>query len=359
MYIPTFQVKSMLSVCRAEPHLQNTLDSVKYKKLKICHLFTLPGTPWTFHLTFWLHLSTVDRSPMFSPGQNFWGPRLAPSFISRGFISVRSFLISFQELDLIIMQQSFVVTTDTPHTYGDGRGNSRANVGAVTSRVLQLPLQCRACDVIIVMQIYARRIYYNKFTIIKSRPMTLSRSPQCRAFSRAVMDEKLLFPLFPIGGGRGREVVTNDWCIKWQYFRCKPLSALKVTRPTLQCPMSNTKFSRPAYIPGFSEDIYHLLAAEQSTSGINTFIWTFLQTIPWFKVTSTIFPKCFRQMLIDSIFHEKRLVLQVDGIFRLVFHQLLLISVYFEPCSVQNSLPVWRHQENVTIINSTYIRKLS
>ena len=31
--------------------------------------------------------------------------------------------------------------------------------------------------------------------------MTLSRSPQCRAFSRALMDEKSLSPLFPIGGG--------------------------------------------------------------------------------------------------------------------------------------------------------------
>ena len=29
--------------------------------------------------------------------------------------------------------------------------------------------------------------------------MTLSRSPQCRAFSRALMDEKSLSPLFPIG----------------------------------------------------------------------------------------------------------------------------------------------------------------
>ena len=29
--------------------------------------------------------------------------------------------------------------------------------------------------------------------------MTLSRSPQCRAFNRAVINEKLLFPLFPVG----------------------------------------------------------------------------------------------------------------------------------------------------------------
>ena len=32
-----------------------------------------------------------------------------------------------------------------------------------------------------------------------------------QAFSRAVMDEKSLSPLFPVGGG---SVVTNDWCMK-------------------------------------------------------------------------------------------------------------------------------------------------
>ena len=39
--------------------------------------------------------------------------------------------------------------------------------------------------------------------------MTLSRSPQCRALNRALMDEKSLSPLFHVGGA----VVTNDWCI--------------------------------------------------------------------------------------------------------------------------------------------------
>ena len=54
--------------------------------------------------------------------------------------------------------------------------------------------------------------------------MTLSRSPQCRAFSRVLLDEKSLSPLFPVGvcvwwrgggvvGGGGRAVVINDWCI--------------------------------------------------------------------------------------------------------------------------------------------------
>ena len=50
-----------------------------------------------------------------------------------------------------------------------------------------------------------------EFTIIKSRAMPLSMFPQCRAFSRAVMDEKSLSPLFPVGCGVA--VVTNDWCI--------------------------------------------------------------------------------------------------------------------------------------------------
>ena len=45
--------------------------------------------------------------------------------------------------------------------------------------------------------------------------MILSRSPQCRAFSRALMDEKSLSPLFPVGAGEGGvgAVVTHDWCI--------------------------------------------------------------------------------------------------------------------------------------------------
>ena len=47
--------------------------------------------------------------------------------------------------------------------------------------------------------------------------MTLSRFPQCRAFSRAVMDEKSFSPLFPVDGGRGRvrgcSGYKNDWCI--------------------------------------------------------------------------------------------------------------------------------------------------
>ena len=41
-------------------------------------------------------------------------------------------------------------------------------------------------------------------TIIKSSAMTLIRPPQCKAFSRALMAEKWLFPLLPVGvGGAG------------------------------------------------------------------------------------------------------------------------------------------------------------
>ena len=39
-----------------------------------------------------------------------------------------------------------------------------------------------------------------EFTIIKNRAMTLSRSPQFRAFSWVEIEEKSLSPLFSIGG---------------------------------------------------------------------------------------------------------------------------------------------------------------
>ena len=59
--------------------------------------------------------------------------------------------------------------------------------------------KCRACDI--------TQIYPVEFTLTKSRVTTLSRALQCRAFSRAVIDEKWLSPLFPVGvcvGGGGR-----------------------------------------------------------------------------------------------------------------------------------------------------------
>ena len=62
-----------------------------------------------------------------------------------------------------------------------------------------------------------------EFTLVKSRAMTLSRSPQYRAFSRAVVDEKSLSPLFPVGEGA---VVTNDWCIS---MTCTELNDISTT----------------------------------------------------------------------------------------------------------------------------------
>ena len=58
-----------------------------------------------------------------------------------------------------------------------------------------------------------------EFTLIKSRAITLSRSPQSRAFSRAVMDEKSLSPLFPVGGGGGGgQWLQMTGCINYVLF---------------------------------------------------------------------------------------------------------------------------------------------
>ena len=92
-----------------------------------------------------------------------------------------------------IMHQSFV-TTAPPPTYGDGRGIAGLMCGVVTFRV---PPQCRVSAGLVILHKYTPM----EFTIIKSRALILSRSPQYRAFSRAFMDEKSLFPLFPVGGG--------------------------------------------------------------------------------------------------------------------------------------------------------------
>ena len=83
--------------------------------------------------------------------------------------------------------------------------------GVVTFRV---PPQCRVSAELVVLHKFTPM----EFTIIKSRALTLSRSPQYRAFSRAVMDEKSLSPHFAVGvGGGGGAVVTND-CIKQQGY---------------------------------------------------------------------------------------------------------------------------------------------
>ena len=111
-------------------------------------------------------------------------------------------------LDLL-MHQSFVIPAPLPPppTYGDGQGVARLMCGAMT---FWIPPQYRVNAGLVILRKYTPV----KFTLIKSRTMTLSRSLQCRAFSRAVMDEKSLSPLFPVGGGGGGgAVVTNYWCI--------------------------------------------------------------------------------------------------------------------------------------------------
>ena len=54
--------------------------------------------------------------------------------------------------------------------------------------------KCQACDILC-------KYTPMEFTIKKSRAMTLQQVPAvCRAFGRAVMGEKSLSPLFPVGG---------------------------------------------------------------------------------------------------------------------------------------------------------------
>ena len=68
-----------------------------------------------------------------------------------------------------------------PHLRG-WVGDSGANVRAVTFWV---PPQCWVSVGLVVLCKYTPI----EFTVIKSGALTLSRSPQCRAFSRAVIDE--------------------------------------------------------------------------------------------------------------------------------------------------------------------------
>ena len=63
----------------------------------------------------------------------------------------------------------------------------RILIGTTVLRIASAIYECCACE---IMQVYPV-----EFTIIKSRAMTRSRSPQCRAFNKAVMDEKSLSPL--------------------------------------------------------------------------------------------------------------------------------------------------------------------
>ena len=56
-----------------------------------------------------------------------------------------------------------------------------------------------------------------------SRDFTTNLARRCRAFTRALKNEKLKAPPFPGPGGAGD---TNDWCIILQSFsKCEALSA--------------------------------------------------------------------------------------------------------------------------------------
>ena len=75
-------------------------------------------------------------------------------------------------------------------------GDSGANVwGSDLLSSLTVPGKCQACAI--------AQIYLVEITIIKSGAMSVRQSPQCRDFSRAVIYEKPLSPLFLVGGGSG------------------------------------------------------------------------------------------------------------------------------------------------------------
>ena len=78
-----------------------------------------------------------------------------------------------------LMHQSPVSPAPPPSTYRDGRGIARLTCGPVTFWV---PPQCLVSAVLVTLRKYTPM----ESTIIKSWAMTRSRSPQCRAFSRAL-----------------------------------------------------------------------------------------------------------------------------------------------------------------------------
>ena len=91
------------------------------------------------------------------------------------------------------------------HTTTGMGGDSRVNVR--DSDVLAPP-QCRVGAGLVILRKYTPM----EFTLIKSRAMTLSRSLQYRAFSRAVIDEKSLSSLFSVGGGSGYKWLVHKMC---------------------------------------------------------------------------------------------------------------------------------------------------
>ena len=89
-----------------------------------------------------------------------------------------------------------VICNHCPTSYRDGRGIAGLMCEVVT---FLAPLQCRESAGLVILCRYTPV----EFTVIKSRAMTLSRSLQCKSYSRDVMDEKSSSPLFPVGGGGG------------------------------------------------------------------------------------------------------------------------------------------------------------
>ena len=84
------------------------------------------------------------------------------------------------------MHQSFVTNAPPPPPTGMGRANVQGSGSDLEfARSTGLVILHKHTPV--------------EFTIIRSRIMTRSRSPQYRAFSWGVMDEKSLSSLFPMG----------------------------------------------------------------------------------------------------------------------------------------------------------------
>ena len=67
------------------------------------------------------------------------------------------------------------------------------------------------------LSIPVHSIPVSKRTRAKSRAVTVSLSPEGRAYTRALKSEKALSPPITVGGGA---VDTNDWCITSAIFVC-------------------------------------------------------------------------------------------------------------------------------------------
>ena len=101
---------------------------------------------------------------------------------------------------------SFVTIAPPPPTGmgGDSRANVRGNDILSSPAVPGMPGLCYKYTPVEITGVYLCYKYTPvEITIIKSGAMIVRTSPQCRAFNRAVIYEKSLSPLFPVGGGSG------------------------------------------------------------------------------------------------------------------------------------------------------------